>query len=85
MVLQNPRVSDARRRSPLHRLTLPKGIYSLRYFLSPMRIPNLLIHVFIIPKRFSKMNIDITIFGVRIGDRKDLNEYTPFGSVSVLK
>ena len=25
-----------------HRLTLPKGVYSFRYFLSPMRIPNLL-------------------------------------------
>ncbi len=29
-----------------HRLTLPKGIYSFRYFLLPVRIPNLLMHVF---------------------------------------
>ncbi len=36
----------------MHRLTLPKGVYSLRYFLSPMRIPNLLIHVFIMPNPF---------------------------------
>ncbi len=29
------------------------------------------------------MNICITKFGIRIGDRKYLNEYTPFGSVSL--
>ncbi len=29
------------------------------------------------------MNICITRFGIRIGDRKYLNEYTPFGSVSL--
>ncbi len=34
-------------------------------------------------KEFGKMNICITIFGIRIGDRKYLNEYTPFGSVSL--
>ncbi len=28
-------------------ITLPKGVYSFRYFLSPMRIPNLLMNVFI--------------------------------------
>ncbi len=37
---------------PIHRLTLPKGVYSLRYFLSPMRIPNVLMHVFIIQNHF---------------------------------
>ncbi len=84
-----------------HRLTLIKGLYSFRYFLSPMRIPNLLMHVFIMlnpfviwsciyayiheqtPKGFGKMNICITRFGIRIGDRKYLNEYTPFGSVNL--
>ena len=35
-----------------HRLTLVKGVYSLRYFLLPMRIPNLLMHVFILPNSF---------------------------------
>ncbi len=34
-------------------------------------------------KEFGKMNISITRFGIRIGDRKYLNEYTPFGSVSL--
>ncbi len=34
------------------RLTLPKGVYSLRYFLSPMRIPNLVMHIFILPTPF---------------------------------
>ncbi len=34
-------------------------------------------------KGFGKMNICITRFGIRIGDRKYLNEYTPFGSVSM--
>ncbi len=34
-------------------------------------------------KGFGKMNICITRFGMRIGDRKYLNEYTPFGSVSL--
>ncbi len=56
---------------PIHRLTLLKGVYSLRYFLSPMHIPNLLMHVF------------ISRLGIRIGDRKYLNEYTPFGCVSL--
>ncbi len=37
---------------PYHRLTLPKGVYSFRYFLSPMCIPNLLMHVFIMPNPF---------------------------------
>ncbi len=36
-----------------------------------------------ITKEFGKMNICITRFGIRIGDRKYLNEYTPFGSVSL--
>ncbi len=107
----------------LHRLTLPKGVYSLRYFLSPMRIPILLMHVFIMPNTFvicsciygfclrnairhsitnnstkctllsiyahTKLTrgwvatICITRFGIRIVDRKYLNEYTPFGSVSL--
>ena len=62
-----------------HRLTLPKGVYSFRYFLSPMHIPNLLMHVFTMPN-----SICITRFGIHIGDRKYLNEYTPFGSVSLL-
>ncbi len=34
-------------------------------------------------KEFGKMNICITRFGIRTGDRKYLNEYTPFGSVSL--
>ncbi len=34
-------------------------------------------------KGFGKMNICIVRFGIRIGDRKYLNEYTPFGSVSL--
>ncbi len=29
------------------------------------------------------MNTCISRFGIRIGDRKYLNEYTPFGSVSL--
>ncbi len=37
---------------PFHRLTLPKGVYSFRYFLSPMRIPNLTMHIFILPTPF---------------------------------
>ncbi len=35
-----------------HRLTLPKGVYPFRYFLSPMRIPNLVMHIFILPNPF---------------------------------
>ncbi len=70
-----------------HRLTLPKGVhvYSFRYFLSPMRIPNLVMHMFILPitKGFGIMNSCISRFDMRIGDRKYLNEYTPFGSVSL--
>ncbi len=31
-----------------HRLALVKGVYSFKYFLHPIRIPNLLMHVFII-------------------------------------
>ncbi len=34
-------------------------------------------------KEFGKMNICITRFGIRNGDREYLNEYTPFGSVSL--
>ncbi len=34
-------------------------------------------------KGFGKMNICITRFGICIGDRKYLNEFTPFGSVSL--
>ncbi len=111
----------------IHRLTLPKGVYSFRYFLSPMRIPNLVMHIFILPnpfvvcswiyasllqldlnaytyrvsncnsqakciyiymheqitKGFGIMNTCIRRFGIRIGDRKYLNEYTPFISVSL--
>ncbi len=33
----------------VHRLTLVKGVYSLRYFLHPMRIANLLMDIFIMP------------------------------------
>ncbi len=40
-------VSITRLGPKVHRLTLPKGVYALRYFLSPM--PNLLMHVFFIP------------------------------------
>ena len=47
----------------------------LRYFLFPMRIPNLVM--------LGIMNTCIRRFGIRIGDRKYLNEYTPFGSVSL--
>ncbi len=66
----------------VHRLTRPKGVYSLRYFLSPMRIPNLLMHVFI--HTFCPPPVKcITRFGTRIGDREYLNEYTPYGSVSL--
>ncbi len=35
-----------------HRLTLPKGVYSFRYFLSPMCIPNLVMHILIMPNSF---------------------------------
>ena len=45
-------VSQGHNRRQNHRLTLPKGVYSLRYFLSPMRIPNLLMHVFIMTNPF---------------------------------
>ncbi len=34
-------------------------------------------------KGVGKMNICMSRFGIRIGDRKYLNEYTPFGSVSL--
>ena len=34
-------------------------------------------------KGFGKMNICMSIFGIRIGWRKYLNEYTPFGYVSL--
>ncbi len=67
-----------------HRLTLVKGVYSFGYFLLPMRIPNRLIHVFIMPtKGFGEMNTCISRFGIRIGSRKYLNENAPFGSVSL--
>ncbi len=36
-----------------------------------------------ITKGFGIMNTCISIFGIHIGDRKYLNEYTPFGSVSL--
>ncbi len=36
-----------------------------------------------ITKGFGIMNTCINRFGIRIGDRKYLNEYTPFGSVSL--
>ncbi len=36
-----------------------------------------------ITKGFRIMNTCISRFGIRIGDRKYLNEYTPFGSVSL--
>ena len=36
-----------------------------------------------ITKGFGIMNICITRFGIRIGDRKYVNECTPFGSVSL--
>ncbi len=39
-------------KSTIHRLILPKGVYPFRYFLSPMRIPNLLMHVFIMLSPF---------------------------------
>ena len=34
-------------------------------------------------KEFGKMNTCISKFGIRIGRRKYLNEYTPFGSLSL--
>ncbi len=34
-------------------------------------------------KGFSKMNTCISRFGIHIGSRKYLNEYTPFASVSL--
>ncbi len=37
---------------PAHKLTYPKGVYSFRYFLQPMRIPNMLMHIFIFPNPF---------------------------------
>ncbi len=70
----------------IHRLTLVKGVYSFRYFLNQRRIPNLLMHVFIMPNPFvicSCMNTCISRFGIRIGRRKYLNEYTPFGNVTL--
>ncbi len=33
----------------LHRFTYPKGVHSYRYFLQPMRTPNLLMYIFILP------------------------------------
>ncbi len=42
----------------------------------------LLMHI-CITKEFGIMNTCISRFGIRIGDRKYLNEYTPFGSVSL--
>ena len=36
----------------IHRFTYPKGIHSYRYFLQPMRTPNLLMHIFILPNSF---------------------------------
>ncbi len=36
-----------------------------------------------ITKGFGIMNTCISRFGIRIGRRKYLNEYTPFGSVSL--
>ncbi len=36
-------------------------------------------------KEFGKMNICMSILGVRIGWRKYLNECTPFGYVSLLE
>ena len=66
-----------------HRLTLIKGVYSFRYFLLPMGISNLLKHVFILPNSLGIMNTCISRFGIRIGRRKYLNEYTPFISVKL--
>ena len=61
---------------------------SLREFLFPLRIPNLLrggpfLRTGFSTKEFDKMNICIPRFGIRIEDRKYFNEYTPFGSVSL--
>ncbi len=51
-------------------------------FPHPLYVHNAYMHEQI-TKGFGIMNICISRFGIRIGDRKYLNEYTPFGSVSL--
>ncbi len=53
----------------IHRLTLPKGVYSSRYFLYPMGIPNLVMHIFILPNPFCCLLMHVCIF---IAIRPDL-------------
>ncbi len=60
------------------------------YLVHSMRIPGIRIECLIailmheqITREFGIMNICITRFGIRIGDRKYLDEYTLFGSVSL--
>ncbi len=72
---------------PLH-LRAPTSLTLSQAYTSKRRI---LIQVLPVPNAYTKsanacigkMNICITRFGIRIGDRKYLNEYTPFGSVSL--
>ncbi len=63
--------------SGLHRLTLQKGVYSFRYFLLPMRIPDL--QTFDLIPAFGATGpyyySEVWGRSIRIGD---LNEYTPF-------
>ena len=55
-------------------LTLYTGLhFQNAYFLYPMCIPNLVMHIFILP--MNMMNTCISRFGIRIGWRKYLNEY----------
>ncbi len=47
----------------IHRFTYPKGVHSYRYFLQPMRTPNLLMHIFILPKCIYAWADNIRIWG----------------------
>ncbi len=80
-----------------HRLTLAKGVPvdSFRYFLLAMHIPNLVMHVvygpffLILGSYYSRAQylfknfVVISRFGICIGRRKYLKEYTLFTSVSL--
>ncbi len=68
-----------------HRLTFPKGVYSFRYFLHPILYQNLVMHLFILPKRFADSGAWAKTkgFGMHIGWRKHLNEYISFTGVSL--
>ena len=64
--------ADMGKQGHIHRLTLQKGVYSFRYFLLPMCIPDL--------QTFGRIMMEV---GICIGDRKYLNEYTPYWRVSL--